>query len=112
MKNIIILILLFIAGCSASNTIREPEIYTRRELVFYFYDNQSDLQKDYRDFTGQKLLRESLEGFYSQDLDGVHCLKWDFCCLGHEVMHALNYESNPPLFIEEDKKFHFDMNSE
>lgn len=45
-----------------------------------------------------------VRGFYYSGT--IHCVKWDYVCMGHEVYHHMQYKGEPMLIP--DGREHFD----
>ena len=105
MRLFIALGVFLLVGCGTVKI--EPQILKMEYVLIYLYKSKADVEIDYRNFGGTVLRIGEIRGFYSHILNSIHCIKWDYYCLGHEMMHALDYKSEPSLIVEGDRRWHF-----
>ena len=109
-KFFIILVIFLFAGCGTLPRI-EPQTLLMEEVLIEFYANRFELRSDFYDLYPDEIIKNGeLRGFYSPELNSIHCVKWDFYCLGHEMMHALDYVTEDPhLLVEKNRLWHFNV---
>lgn len=102
MKHALIIFLILLSGC-ASVEIRDvkPQIIEVPKTVYFLYKNTIQLQNAYATYTTKS--RYNIRGFYTRN--EIHCIEWDFECLGHEVYHLLRQKGNPRLDVDGVKHF-------
>lgn len=70
-------------------------------LKVHLYDSINELRSAYMYHSGDAEKIKRVLGFYSENDNTIHCLKWDFYTCGHELFHALQYKGDAPLVVEE-----------
>lgn len=102
MKIMSLLLLLIFSGCK---TI-EPQIIDAPKATYFLYATKYDVQVAYENRLrelGQIGSGNNIRGFYH--MSEIHCQKWDFFCIGHEVIHHLQRRGEPRLIADENKHF-------
>jgi len=100
----IILSLLLLSGCAttrASHSELVPqEITVEKGLTVKLYTSIEELREAYM-FAGGDLGKvKRVKGFYSDQNNTIHCMKWDHYTCGHELFHVLQYKGDHALVAE------------
>ena len=100
----IILSLLLLSGCAttgASHSGLVPqEITVEKDLKVKLYTSIEELREAYM-FAGGDLGKvKRVKGFYSDQNNTIHCMKWDHYTCGHELFHVLQYKGDHALVAE------------
>jgi len=94
----------FLSGCATTNpehTNYAPQVITVKEkLTVHLYSSFDDIRAAYMYAGGDPVKMKRVKGFYSDQKNSLHCLKWDYYTCGHELFHALQYKGNDKLVAE------------
>jgi hypothetical protein len=98
------LCLLFITGCVSSriaHTTDTPQIISvKNDLTVHLHESVTTLRAAYMYQGGDTAIINKILGFYSENENSIHCLKWDFNTCGHELFHALQFKGSPTLLVD------------
>ena len=103
------LIIIILTGCASTGKTNAniTEIMTvEKDLGVHLYNDIDKMRAAYMYQGGDIRKVNRLKGFYSEQSNAIHCMKWDFNTCGHELFHALQYKASPTLAAGEDHE-HF-----
>ncbi len=98
------LAILLLSGCSTVRTAQVSEtpqvIGVSEELTVHLYNSVDELRAAYMYQGGDIRKKDRVIGFYTEGVNTIHCLKWDFYTCGHELHHALQFNGAPTLLVD------------
>ncbi len=98
------LILALLSACATTkpaHTNYAPQVITVKEkLTVHLYSSLDDIRAAYMYAGGNPVKMKRVKGFYSDQKNSLHCLKWDYYTCGHELFHALQYKGKDKLIAE------------
>lgn len=99
-----LLILFSSFGCATTEISHHgftPQTITiENKLTVKLYNSLTELRSAYMFSGGDPAKIRKVTGFYSDQNNSIHCLKWDFYTCGHELFHVLQYRGESTLLVE------------
>lgn len=106
-----VICLIVFTGCATSGSsfvTGSPQVIdVKNDLTVHLYDSLTTLRAAYMYQGGDASKINRVLGFYSEEGNSIHCLKWDFNSCGHELFHALQFKGSPTLMVDKGYE-HFD----
>jgi hypothetical protein len=100
----IILSLLLLSGCASTGLLKSgysPQTISVEETFSVkLYNSTNELRGAYMYSGGDPGKMRRVKGFYSEETNTIHCMKWDFYTCGHELFHVLQLKGDKTLIAE------------